>query len=121
MRQRADKGAAAVEFALVVPILLALILGMMIFGRAYQVQSSLSMAAREGVRVMALDPDHETAPAITAAQQAASSLGVTGAVSATASGCTSTVTDATVAVTHNFNFLGVSLNLSGKAVMRCGG
>lgn len=120
-RKTHDRGAAAVEFALVVPILLALILGMMVFGRAYQVQSSLSMAAREAVRVMALDPDHDIGTAENAAVTAASSLGITGTVSPTALGCTADDPNATVTIAHNFNFLGVTLNLSGKGVMRCGG
>ncbi|MCT1433984.1 pilus assembly protein, partial [Dietzia maris] len=49
-----DRGAAAVEFALVLPILLLLVLGILEFGRAYHVQTILSNAARDGVRVMAL-------------------------------------------------------------------
>ena len=47
-------GAAAVEFALVVPLLLVLVLGIAEFGRAYNMQTTLSGAAREGVREMAL-------------------------------------------------------------------
>lgn len=118
---RHERGAAAVEFALVVPILLALILGMMIFGRAYQVQSSLSMAAREGARIMALDPDHVAATAEAAAVTAASNLGVPGAVTATATACSGSPEITTVTVSHTFDFLGVTLPLSGKGVMRCGG
>ncbi len=47
-RFRSESGAAAVEFALVVPILLLLVLGIIEFGRAYNIQNSLSAAAREG-------------------------------------------------------------------------
>ena len=56
-RREHDRGAAAVEFALLVPILLALVFGIVEFGRAYYVQSTLAGAAREGVRVMALTND----------------------------------------------------------------
>lgn len=49
-----DRGAAAVEFALVLPVLLLVVIGIIEFGRAYQVQTILSNAARDGVRVMAL-------------------------------------------------------------------
>jgi Flp pilus assembly protein TadG len=52
-----DRGAAAVEFALVVPILLTLVIGIIEFGRAYNIQTTLSNAARDGVRVMALQND----------------------------------------------------------------
>jgi len=50
LRARSDRGAAAVEFALVAPILILLVVGIAEFGRAYNVQNSLSAAAREGVR-----------------------------------------------------------------------
>ena len=49
-----DSGAAAVEFALVLPLLLLLVFGLIDFGRAYSMQISLTQAAREGVRVAAL-------------------------------------------------------------------
>ena len=50
------------EFALVVPLLLVLVLGIVEFGRAYHVQTTLSGAAREGVREMALHNDPAEAP-----------------------------------------------------------
>lgn len=49
-----DSGAAAVEFALVMPLLLLLLLGIIDFGRAWNMQIALTQAAREGVRVAAL-------------------------------------------------------------------
>ena len=48
-------GAAAVEFALVLPILVLLVFGVIEFGRAYHARSTLAHAARQGVRVAALD------------------------------------------------------------------
>ncbi|MBM4608636.1 pilus assembly protein [Rhodococcus hoagii] len=62
-RFRSESGAAAVEFALVVPILLLLVLGIIEFGRAYNIQNSLSAAAREGVRVMAISKSPTAAKA----------------------------------------------------------
>ena len=41
----------AVEFAFIVPLLIVLVLGIAEFGHAFQVQGTLSAAAREGVRV----------------------------------------------------------------------
>lgn len=54
MRERSERGAVAVEFALLAPLLILLLFGITEFGRAYNVQLSLSSAAREGVRVMAI-------------------------------------------------------------------
>ena len=50
---RGDRGAAAVEFALVLPLLIAMILGMIDFGRAYNQQITLTQLAREGARLIA--------------------------------------------------------------------
>jgi Flp pilus assembly protein TadG len=51
MGMRVDrKGTAAVEFALVAPLLCGLILGMLELGRAIQVQQALTNAVREGCR-----------------------------------------------------------------------
>ena len=61
-----DRGAAAVEFALVMPVLLSLVVGIAEFGRAYNVQATLSGAAREGVRVMAVKNDAAAARAVCA-------------------------------------------------------
>lgn len=47
---RRDRGAVAVEFALVLPLLVALTFGIIAFGQAYHVQTVLDNAAREAVR-----------------------------------------------------------------------
>jgi Flp pilus assembly protein TadG len=52
-----DRGAAAVEFALIVPVLLILVFGIMEFSRLYNEQISLSNAARSAARVMAISND----------------------------------------------------------------
>lgn len=56
-QDRSERGAAAVEFALVVPLLLLLLMGILEFGRIYNAQITLTQAAREGVRVMAIEND----------------------------------------------------------------
>jgi Flp pilus assembly protein TadG len=48
-------GAVAVEFAAVAPLLLAVVVGLIELTRAYNVQNTLEMAAREGARYAALD------------------------------------------------------------------
>lgn len=49
-----DRGAAAVEFALLLPLLLLLVFGIIDFGRALNAQITLTQAAREGARLAAL-------------------------------------------------------------------
>ncbi|MEV8150675.1 TadE family protein [Arthrobacter sp. NPDC080031] len=72
MPRASERGAVAVEFAILAPVLIMLLLGIMEFGRVYNVQVSLSNAAREGVRVMAISNDQTAAK--TAAKNAAVSL-----------------------------------------------
>ena len=118
---RRDRGAAAVEFALVVPLLLILLLGTVEFGRAYNAQISVTAAAREGARVMAVQDDNGAAQAATVA----AAVGVSPVnVSVTPSTC-SPGTNVTVTATHPFTFVagafGPGVTLTGRGVMRCGG
>ena len=118
-----------VEFALLLPVLLLLVLGIGEFGRAYSVQTTLSGAAREGVRVMAL---HNDPSAARAATKAAAPFGLSDAqitvATVPAGGCTSGATTAPMAavtVQYQFaflsGFLGSGVTLHGKGVMRCNG
>jgi Flp pilus assembly protein TadG len=50
----ADRGATAVEFALLLPLLLLIVLGIIDFGRMLNAQVTLTQAAREGARLVAL-------------------------------------------------------------------
>jgi Flp pilus assembly protein TadG len=122
-----ERGAAVVEFALVAPLLLLMVLGIAEFGRAYYVQATLSQAAREGVRVMALKND--PAGAITKTKAAAAPMLTLTNVTVTPASCLTTGTasavDATVTVTYPFTFItklfGSSKTLTAKGVMRCNG
>lgn len=58
--RRKRRGAAAVEFAIVAPVFVLMILGMIEFGRAIMVQQVLTNAAREGARVAVLDGSTST-------------------------------------------------------------
>lgn len=53
-RSRDDRGAAAVEFALVLPLLLTVVFGIVEFGWTFGQQVSLGNAAREAARTMAI-------------------------------------------------------------------
>lgn len=56
---RSRRGANAVEFALILPILLALITGIMDYGYSYAVRTVANTAARAGARAGALTPQDE--------------------------------------------------------------
>jgi len=47
----------AVEFAIVAPILIAIVFGMIELGRAFETQNLLDVAAREGARFASMDRD----------------------------------------------------------------
>ena len=49
-----EKGQSLVEFALVVPLLLLLVIGIAEFGRAWMTKNILTGAAREAVRILAV-------------------------------------------------------------------
>jgi hypothetical protein len=121
-----DRGAAAVEFALVAMLLLTLVFGIAEFGRMWYLQSSLAAAARDGARTMAVEND------AAAAEDQAEAVFVGGDLTTTvigpSTGCESGL-DATASLTYEAEFmtgffdpiLGDSVTLSGKGVMRCGG
>ena len=53
-RLRSERGAAMIEMALTLPLLLLITVGIVEFGRAYQTWQVLTNAAREGARVAVL-------------------------------------------------------------------
>ncbi|KHL05049.1 TadE/TadG family type IV pilus assembly protein [Sinomonas humi] len=120
--QHRERGAAAVEFALLLPALLLLVLGILDFGRIFSAQQTLTYAARAGARVMALQ--NSQSAAVTAAQTAASPLGQLPASSFAASPTTCT-SGTQVTFTVNYTFKGTgffgTFPLQGKGVMLCGG
>lgn len=125
----ADRGAAAVEFALVVSVLLAMIFGVLEFGRMWAIQASLAQAARDAARTVAIEDD----PTIALAQvqstfnpiaaDASTGLTVPDAVQTGTEGqpdCRWTV-DATYAVNTLTGFLGDTWTVTAKGSMRCNG
>jgi len=131
MFRQPERGSAAVEFAMVVPLLVMLVIGISQFGRAYNVQTTLSSAARMGARVMAVKNDQ--AAARTAAKAAATSITLTDSqIAITPTSCAYTATTpastgtATVVISYPFTFLGGgflsgTITIKGTGVMRCGG
>lgn len=130
MNHRRDRewGAAMVEFAIILPILLLLILGMVEFSRAYNAQITLTQASREGVRVLAItqgDQAVKEAEAIAATEYvAATSLDVS-RLTVTPTACNAgdpTSLTAAYPFTYDIPLWGTAtINLSATGVMRCGG
>jgi Flp pilus assembly protein TadG len=126
IHRNAERGAAAVEFALVLPVLLLLVLGMLEFSRAYNVQISLTNAAREGARVMAIHNDPSTATNAAIAAASSSVALTTGQISVSPSSCSDNP-GATVNVTISYplalmtGMFGASIPMSAVGAMTCGG
>jgi Flp pilus assembly protein TadG len=121
-RQKAERGAVAVELALVAPILLLIIVGIVEFAYFFNLQISVTQAAREAARTMAVTNDSGKAKAAGVAgapsiQLAPGNVSLSGACSSGAT-VTATVTYSAPTLT---GFFVPSLNVSGKGAMRCGG
>lgn len=119
-----ERGAVAVEFALLAPVLIMIFLGIMEFGRTYNVQVTLTNAAREGVRNMAIN-NSQTA-ARTAAKNAASHLTPPLADSGIAFSSTNCTpgSQMTVTITYSLSTMtGIAgpFAMTGKGTMLCGG
>ncbi|MFE6256230.1 TadE/TadG family type IV pilus assembly protein [Agromyces sp. NPDC057865] len=120
-----ERGAAAVEFALIVPVLLLLVFGIFEFSRLYNEQISLSNAARASARVMAISNDQVKArTAATSGAPALDPLIAGGQVSFSPATCSPGGT-MTVTITYPTDLLtgwfGASMTLTGKGAMPCGG
>ena len=120
-----ERGAAAVEFALVLPILVVLLIGIMEFGRAYNTQISLTAGAREGARVMAIHKDTPLAQQAVRSGSPSLNPQVTNAqIGFDQTGCPAgMVVKVTVSYPFTFmtGFFGEGFTLTGKGAMRCGG
>lgn len=119
MSLRKEKGQATVEFALVLPLLILLIFGMMDFGWLFYNKIEVNNASREGARYAAIHWNESNYEADTTNLVISYSSGATVVVSPNEA-------DVTVSVTKNVNvltgiastFLGSSVNLSSSCTMR---
>lgn len=115
VRAGAQRGTALVEFALVLPLLLVLVMGIIDFGRAYQTQIMLTNAVREGARLGATGA---STSAITSRVDATD--GVTGATISVTNAQGTTGQSVTVQVRYNFTMitpLGSLLRLLGTSTV----
>ncbi|WP_097186555.1 TadE/TadG family type IV pilus assembly protein [Ornithinimicrobium cerasi] len=120
---KSDKGAAAVEFALVAMMLVVLVFGIAEFGRLWFLQSNLAAAARDGAREMAVKNDASDAgDAVRDVFPLATTVAVTPGTGACDGGGQARVT-----ATYDASWLtglfgtGATITLTGEGVMRCGG
>ena len=121
-RHRWESGAALVEFAFVLPVLLLLILGIIDFGRAYGAKQELIHATREGVRVYAVTQEYDTAS--DAFWAGATSLDLARVSVTIPPGSCSPGEPVEVSASYDFDFIALpfpSIDIGSEAVMRCGG
>lgn len=127
VRAGAERGAAAVEFAIVLTVLIPLLLGIMEFGYAFFVQGTMAGAAREAARDYAIHRDQGQATA--KAVEAGATAGVAASMVTFSGSCPATppatgpMPSVTVTVKREkFQLTGFfgSYNLTAKGTMRCG-
>ena len=136
MRRHDEDGSQAVELALILPVLVLLLMGIIEFGRGYNARVTLTAAVREGARAYALGTDSP----LTVTREAAAGLveddvsagvdaDIDGVIDAAEAGvfpdCTpgqpAEVT-ANYPMTYSIPFFGEGTwTISATGAMRCGG
>jgi len=133
---RTERGASAVEFAIVLPVLFLVIAGIVDFGRYFFTQIQVTNAAREGARAAVVLPNPASTDMTAITQRALA--GVAGVPSTAATVLTTcpaaSPSNASVRVTANFSWIvmgpairlvggnwGLSGPVQATGVMRCGG
>lgn len=77
-RTRDERGASAVEFALVLPILVLFLFGIITYGYMFSVRQALTQAAAEGARAAAVaEPGDSSTKAVAAVNSALGGLNLT--------------------------------------------
>jgi Flp pilus assembly protein TadG len=125
-RHRDERGAALVELAFVLPILVLFVFGIVELGRAYSARIELTSAVREGARAAALGGT--PAQAAEATRNGAPGLTQDQILVESSSTCTGTTPapNATVNASYPFRytiplFRNGTWTLKATGVMRCGG
>jgi Flp pilus assembly protein TadG len=119
-----ERGAAMIEFALLLPMLIMLVFGIITFGRAYFAKVELASAVREGARAAALGKSN--GEAVSATVTAGSGLGISsGNVQVVASCPPGADTAAKVRATYDFTYdiplvSSGTKTLTATGTMRCG-
>jgi Flp pilus assembly protein TadG len=115
-----ERGAAAVELALVLPVLITLLLGIIEFGRIFNAQIVFSNAAREAARTMAITDDPGAATGAATNVAAGYAVTVDPGVCEPDQAVHATVTGSIALITGTWFDFG-PVGLQGVGEMRCGG
>ena len=121
--RKGERGAVAVEFALIAPVFLALVVGIVEFSHAYNLQISVTQAAREAAREMAIEDD-QGAAALAAAAGAPGLNSGSFAYSFSPAACAD---DENISVSITYpaatltGVFGSTVTVTGVGAMRCGG
>lgn len=101
---KSEKGQSLVEFALVLPLLVVLLFGIIDFGRIFHVYLTIDHAGREAARAASIGQDDTKI--INTAVNDATSIGLTaGKVGVSPSGARSSGSNVTITINYPINFL----------------
>lgn len=125
---RDDRGSQAVEFAILAPVLLLIIAGIVTFGFVFNAQITATQAAREGARLAAICGQDATCLGTVTTQVEAHAPGLSlsdGQIAVTSCPADSPTASATVTITYVENLhippLAAGITLHGIASTPCGG
>ncbi|MFT7649179.1 MAG: hypothetical protein ACI8Y4_003936 [Candidatus Poriferisodalaceae bacterium] len=117
VRERSERGAVGVEFALLVIPFMMIVLGIIQYSVGYNKLQSLHASAREGARAGALVPGNECATA----QSAMVSGGVGAGTCTVLASCPGEASEVTMTAPYSINLILFSTNvaLTGRGEFRC--
>lgn len=125
---RDDRGSQAVEFAILVPALLLITIGIITFGFVFNAQITATQAAREGARLTAICAQDATCLSSVKAQVESHAPGLSlsdSQISVTSCPANSPTASATVTITYVENLhippLATGITVHGIASTPCGG
>lgn len=117
-RRVRERGVAAVEFALIVPILMSVIIGIVEFGMAWNYRTQLNTATQIAARSYSIDRDWDVARANVIGM--APTANITKSINCTDATAGSAVTITTTVVRPTItNLFGTNFTYKAKGVARC--
>jgi Flp pilus assembly protein TadG len=100
---KSEKGQSLVEFALVLPILIMLLFGIVDFGRAFHAYLTIDQAGREAARAASIGKDSATVRGI--AKNQGTSIGLTEGEVNVSTDSRTPGTDITITITYTYNLI----------------
>lgn len=114
-----DRGVAAVEFAIVLPVFIMLVMGIVDFGRIYWIKSSMQYVVEQSARHAMVNSDITEAALETYAYAQETSVSGSGAVFDATIDASGAINFMTITGTYTFNFItplvGTTLTLNAKS------